>query len=193
MSCKALILYWSRTGNTLRVAETIHSTVEGYGIPSEMMGVSADLNVDVFSYELVFLGSPVHLNLGPPAIMRFVQGLRRLAANLPSAPERPGRYAVVFCTYGGSHTGIGEALPLLKYMRQGLEHEGVRVVEEWPVVGEFPGTDDPYYNTGGRWGDITGRPNANDLRGIEWQVSGLLRRLQHKLGIQELVRAHHGH
>jgi len=185
-------LYWSRGGNTLRVAERIHSTVRGYGIPSEIMKVDADLAVDVFSYELVFLGSPVYLNLGPAAIMRFIPSLRRRAANLPSAPEKPGRYAVVFCTYGGSHTGIGEALPLLKYMGQGFEHEGIRVVEEWPIVGEFPGTDDPYYNTAGRWGDITGRPNDYDLQGLAWRVSGLLRRLQHKLGIEELMKADYG-
>jgi hypothetical protein len=72
-------------------------------------------------------------------------------------------------------------------MGQVFEHEGIRVVEEWPVVGEFPGINDPNYNTAGRLGDITGRPNVNDLRVVSWQVSGLLRRLQHKLGIEELL------
>jgi hypothetical protein len=121
--------------------------------------------------------------------MKFLRKLRRRAANLPAAPEKPGHFAVMFCTYGGGHTGIGEAIPLLKYMGQVFEHEGIRVVEEWPVVGEFPGINDPDYNTAGRLGDNTGRPNDSDLRIIAGQVSGLLRRLQHKLGIEERLRS----
>jgi hypothetical protein len=57
------------------------------------------------------------------------------------------------------------------------------VVEEWPVVGEFPGSNNPLYNMEGRFGDLTGRPNDSDLSVVAGQVSGVLRRLQHKLGI----------
>jgi hypothetical protein len=94
----------------------------------------------------------------------------------------------MFCTFGGGHTGIGEAIPLLKYMGQAFEHEGIRVVEEWPVVGVFPEIKDPFYNTAGRLGDVTGRPNDYDLRIVAGQTSGLLRRLKLKLGIEELLR-----
>jgi hypothetical protein len=117
--------------------------------------------------------------------MKYLQSLRGRAANLAAAPEKPGHYAVVFCTYGGGHTGVAEAIPLLKYMGQVFEHEGVRVVEEWPAVGDFPGINDPNYNTAGRLGEVTGRPNDGDLRIVAGQVSGLLRRLQRKLGIEE--------
>jgi hypothetical protein len=151
------------------------------------MEINEDLAIDVFSYELVFMGAPVYFNLAPQPVMKFLQGLRNRAANLPAAPEKPGRFAVMYCTYGGGHTGIGEAIPLLKYMGQVFEHEGIRVVDEWPVVGEFPGINDPNYNTAGRLGDITGRPDVSDLRVVGWQVSGLLRRLQYKLGIEELL------
>ena len=88
----------------------------------------------------------------------------------------------------GGHTGIGEAIPLLKYMGQSFAHEGIRVVEEWPFVGDFPGVRNPDYNTAGRFGDIIGRPNDRDLEVVAGQVSGLLRRLQHKLGIEALLR-----
>jgi hypothetical protein len=134
------------------------------------------------------VGAPVYFNLAAQPVMKFLQSLRGRATNWVAAPEKPGHFAVVFCTYGGGHTGIGEALPLLKYMGQVFEHEGVRVVEEWPVVGGFPGINDPDYNTAGRLGNITGRPNASDLRVVAGQVSGLLRRLQYKLGIGELPR-----
>ena len=186
MSCKVLVLYWSKGGNTRKVAETIHTTVQGYGISSEIVEIEADLDIDVFSYELVFAGAPVYFNLAPQPVMEFLQKLRSRAANMAAAPEKPGYYAVTFCTYGGGHTGVGEAVPLLKYMGQAFEHEGIRVVEEWPVVGDFPGISDPHYNTAGRLGNVTGRPNDSDLRVIAGQVSGVLRRLQYKLGIEEL-------
>ena len=119
--------------------------------------------------------------------MKFLQSLRHRAANLPAAPEKPGHYAVVFCTYGGGHTGTNEAIPLLKFTGQAFEHEGIRVVEEWPIVGEFPGINEPHYNTAGRLGDVNGRPDDRDLRVVAGKVSGLLRRLQHKLEIEALM------
>ena len=186
MNCRVLVLYWSKGGNTRKVAETIHTTVQRHGISSEIMEINDDLGIDTFSYELIFVGAPVYFNLAPQPVMKFLQGLRSRAANLAAAPEKPGHFAVIFCTYGGGHTGTGEAIPLLKYMGQVFEHEGIRVVEEWPVVGDFPGINDPNYNTAGRLGDITGRPNVSDLRVVAGQVSGLLRRLQYKLGIEEL-------
>jgi len=182
------VLYWSKGGNTRKVAETIHTTVQRHGISSEIAEIKADLEIDAFSYELVFAGAPVYFNLAPGPVMKFLQELRSRAGNMAAAPEKPGHFAVIFCTYGGGHTGTGEAIPLLKYMGQAFEHEGIRVVEEWPVVGDFPGINDPHYNTAGRLGDITGRPSDSDLRVVAGQVSGLLRRLQYKLGIEELLK-----
>ncbi len=49
MSCRVLVLYWSKGGNTRKVAETIHTTVEGLGISSEMMEINGDLEIDAFS------------------------------------------------------------------------------------------------------------------------------------------------
>jgi hypothetical protein len=55
------------------------------------------------------------------------------------------------------------------------------------VVGDFPEIKDPFYNTAGRLGDVTGRPNDHDLRIVAGQTTGLLRRLKVKLGIEELI------
>jgi flavodoxin len=187
MNSRVLILYWSKGGNTRKVAETIHDTIQSHGLSSELVEIEADLGIDVFTYELVFFGAPVYNNLGPQPVMKFLQRLKHRAANLPAAPEKPGHFAVVFCTFGGGHTGFGEAVPLLKYMGQAFEHEGIRVVEEWPVVGDFPEIKDPFYNTAGRLGDVTGRPNDYDLRIVAGQTSGLLRQLKLKLGIDELI------
>ena len=192
MSCRVLVLYWSKGGNTRKVAETIHTAVQDHGLSSEIVEIEEAAAVDPFSYELVFFGAPVYFNLGPKPVMKFLQKLRSRAANSPAGPEKPGHYAVVFCTYGGGHTGTHEAIPLLKYMGQVFGHEGVRVVEEWPVVGDFPGISDPLYNTAGRLGDITGRPFPSDLQVVAGRVSGLLRRLQHKLGIEAQLQMKSG-
>ena len=189
MSCTALVLYWSKGGNTKRVAEAIHATLTGHGITTELVEIEANLEIDAFNRNLVFLGAPVYSNLAPKPVMTFLQKLRSRAASLAAAPEKPGRFAVMFCTYGGGHTGVDEAIPLLRYMGQVFAHEGVRVVEEWPVVGDFPEIADRNYNTAGRLGNIVGRPNERDLEEIRGRVSGLLRRLQLKLGIEELLQS----
>ena len=143
------------------------------------------LHFSTGAYTVTLLNRPLY---GPQPVMKYLQRQKHRAANLPAAPEKPGHFAVMFCTFGGGHTGFGETIPLLKYMGQAFEHEGIRIVEEWPVVGDFPEIKDPFYNTAGRLGDVTGRPNDYDLRIVAGQTSGLLRRLKLKLGIEELIK-----
>ncbi len=65
---------------------------------------------------------------------------------------------------------------MLKYIGQFFEHEGIRVVDDIAVPGIFPEADESY-NTKGRFGIITDRPTAQDLREVEGRVLGILRRL----------------
>jgi hypothetical protein len=85
------------------------------------------------------------------------------------------------CTYGGGHTGYNEVIPALKYMGQFFEHMGIRVVDEWGIVGFFRDVEDPNYNTDGRIGNITGRPDERDLAEVKGRVTGLLHRLKYKV------------
>ena len=180
--CKATVLYWSHTGNTKKVAEAIFSTLEQRRVDVTLTEMKPELEVDYFDYHLVFVGAPVYTNLPPPPVSKFLlRRKRQSGAVVAAAPERPGRFAVVFCTFGGGHTGLSEAVPMLKYMGQAFEHMGIRVVDEWPVVGFFRDVKDESYNTDGRIGDITGRPDERDLEEIRGKVRGLLHRLQYKL------------
>jgi flavodoxin len=184
--CKSLTLYWSATGNTQKVAETIHRTLSEKGIDSTLLKISPDLEVDYFDYHLVFAGAPVYGNLPPKPVMRFLEDRKRESgAVIAAAPERPGHFAVVFCTFGGGHTGLAEAIPALKFIGQTFEHQGIRVVDEWPVVGVFRQVKDPNYNTDGRLGDITKRPDERDIDEIRGKVTGLLHRLKYKLLLAE--------
>jgi flavodoxin len=176
-----LVLYWSKTGNTKKVAERIYTTVQAQGLPAEIHEITESLEIPFLDYNLIFCGAPVYAFLPPDVVKRFLK--KQLPASnptQPAAPELPGHAAVVFCTYGGGHTGMREAIPALKYMGQFFEHAGIRVVDEWAVVGEFPGAD-PEYNTAGRLGDISGRPSEQDLQEIEGKVTGLLKQLKNML------------
>lgn len=173
-----LVLYWSKTGNTKKVAERIYTTVQSQNLSVEIREITESLEINVLEYHLVFCGAPVYAFLPPDAVKHFLK--KQLPASnptQPAAPELPGHAAVVFCTYGGGHTGVREAIPALKYMGQFFEHAGIRVVDEWAVVGEFQDAG-PEYNTAGRLGDISGRPSEQDLQEIAGKVKGLLKQLQ---------------
>lgn len=55
---KSLILYWSSGGNTKKVADTIQSVLEEADIAVDTERITEDLPVDLYEYDLVFVGSP---------------------------------------------------------------------------------------------------------------------------------------
>lgn len=179
---RALTMYWSKGGNTRKVAEALHSALTSLHVSAIMQEIKPSLEVSYYEHDLVLLGAPVYQFLPPEPVQEFLKRQQRQTADIrPAAPEKKGHYGVVFCTYGGPHTGVREAIPALKYMGQFLEHAGVPVVEEWPVVGQFHDPARERLNRAGRLGDIHGRPNQNDLNSVTEKLRGLLRRLKEKL------------
>ncbi|MBU2548514.1 MAG: flavodoxin domain-containing protein [Proteobacteria bacterium] len=171
----ALVLYDSLGGNTEKVARRIHDTLTAGGVASELIKVAEDTELDMYAYDILCLGSPV-IAWGPTNNMRdFV--MKKLRAYhkdhiKPSAPLRPGKFAISFCTYSGTHIGEMEATPLTKWFSAFTAHLGCQILGEWNVVGEFHNMED--VNVNGRLGDIRGRPNDADLLEIENRVKGLL-------------------
>ncbi|MFW6062470.1 MAG: flavodoxin family protein [Planctomycetota bacterium] len=175
------VLYWSEGGNTQAVAQAIHETLRREELDAELIEIRPELHFPLYEYHLIFIGAPVYGYLPPEDVREFLGRMMRDQAEvLPATPERPGHYAVLFCTYGGAHTGVREAIPMLKYTGQFFEHAGVRVVDEWPVVGKYHGRM-AAMNTGGRLGDVSGRPSEADLYEIAGRVRGLLARLSNLL------------
>ena len=176
---KAVIVYDSLGGNTDKVANRIHTTLTEGGVESDIIKVTKDTDVEFYDYDLVFLGSPV-IAWGPTDSMRdLVLGKLRAYHGTkirPSAPLRPGKFGVSFCTYSGTHIGADEAIPLTKWFSAFIGHIGCQVLGEWHIVGEFHNLDEP--NIKGRLGDIRGRPNDHDLLDIENQVKGILAGLE---------------
>lgn len=169
---RALTIYWSGTGNTEKVARTIHNTLERQNVTATIMEVDKAREVELYEYDLVFLGAPSYMWLPPDPVQRFIKDKMKLHNNRGDiklrAPKLSGKRAVVFCTYSGPHTGLREAIPVCKYMGQFFEHLGFDVTAEWYIVGEFHGHEDR--STKGCLGDIRGRPNTEDLNKVENDV-----------------------
>jgi flavodoxin len=172
----ALIIYWSATGNTKKVADTIHNALKNGGINPVLKTVGEAKDDDLFEYDLVFIGAPSYMWQPPEPVQKYVKGkmeyYMKRGVIKPCAPKVPGKKAVVFITYSGPHTGTKEAIPAGKYLGQFLEHLGIEVADEWYIVGEFHGSEEN--STKGALGDIRGRPNQQDLDKVTADVNELL-------------------
>jgi hypothetical protein len=172
-----LNLYCSASGNTTKVAQAITQAAQEQGHDVETIEAPTEDEIDLLGYDFVFAGSGVYQFLPAKAMMDLLGARLRAYRNAGevqlACPKRPGRKAVVYCTYGGPHTGVNEAVPAAKWLGQVFEHLGFNLLAEWYVVAEFHGKL-AKNNTGGRLGDISGRPTDEDLRRVAEQVKGIL-------------------
>jgi flavorubredoxin len=165
----ALIVYWSKTGNTEKVALAIKEGLENSGVQVQLKKPEEAENIDYFDYNLVCVGAPSYSWHLPEPMTNFLKkkfaAYRQQGKVKPSAPKVPGKNALIFVTYSGPHTGIDEATPVGKDMRQFFEHIGFTVIDEWYVLSEFHGSLEN--STKGRMGDIRGKPTAEELLRIK--------------------------
>lgn len=175
---KILNLFFSGTGNTEKIARQIETTLLELGHEVDSIKVTGDTELDVLAYDFVFAGSGVYSWLPGKAMMELLSRLREKYAKAgeikPASPRRPGRKAVIYCSFGGGHTGTNEAVPAVKYMGQLFDHLGYEIINEWYVVGEFHGKLH-HLSRSGRMGNTVGRPNEADLQEISQKVTGILR------------------
>jgi flavodoxin len=176
----ALLIYWSKTGNTEKVALAIKKGLEGAALKVLTKRIEESEDVDFLEYDLVCIGSPTYEWHPPPAVDDFLkknhnryceEGKVKLAA-----PKIPGKNALVFCTYSGPHTGINEVIPSGKYISQFLEHLGFTILDEWYILSEYRGWKEG--NTKGRMGDIRGKPNQDDLVKIRKNAEKIGKKLE---------------
>ncbi len=176
---KAIIIYWSNTGNTEKVAHSIRRGLLAGGFAAESMKVDEAEDVDFYDYDLVCFGAPSYnWHLPKPAdeyMKNKFSAYKKEGKIIINAPKVPGKYALIFCTYSGPHTGIREAIPVGLYSGQFFEHLGFTVVDTWYVLSEFIGFAE--CNTTGRMGDIRGLPSEQDLQRIEKSATNLAERL----------------
>jgi len=108
---KTLVTYFSLTGNTKKIAETVHETLEG---EKEIKKIeeSTDLN----EYDLIFVGFPVHSHSVPFKVETFMK-------NIPQ-----GKKIAFFSTHG--------SLSGSQLSREALEYAGV-LASKAKVLGSF--------------------------------------------------------
>ena len=173
---KTLVLYWSSTGNTEKVARAIERGAKKAGVTVDIVNVTEATCLDLYDYDLVFMGTPSYSYMVPEPVLKYIKGkasFHKQRGDIKvGAPKLPGKAAVVFVTYSGPHTGINEAIPVGKYVGQFFAHIGYEVLDEWYVIGEFHGNE--VHSTQGPLGDIRGRPNAEDLARVEQQTLEVL-------------------
>ena len=176
---QGLVLYWSRSGNTEKVAAAVLDGIRAAGLQAVSVRIDEAENVDLFAYDLVCLAFPSY-NWHPPVpvdafLKTLFQDYKREGRVKPCAPRVPGKNALVVCTYSGPHTGVREAIPPVKYVGQFFEHLGFVVADEWYVLSECHGSEE--LSTQGRMGDIRGLPTTQELARLRDQARLLVARL----------------
>jgi hypothetical protein len=177
---KAAVIYWSKTGNTEKVALAINNALDAAGVEVLLKRVEEAEDIDWYGYDLICIGFPSYQWSPPRPVDVFLKdkfgAYRKQGYIKTGAPKVRGKHALIFCTYSGPHTGINEAIPAGKYAGQFFEHLGFTVLDEWYIVGEFHGSVER--STQGRLGDIRGRPSTEDLRKVEQDTVHLLQQLR---------------
>ena len=179
-----IVIYWSKTGNTEKVALALQEGLQEAGAKVTLTKVQDAADVDFYAYDLVCLGFPSYGWSPPEPVAAFMKkkfGAYRAQGRLKlGAPKVPGKNALIFCTYSGPHTGVREAIPAGLYAGQFFEHLGFDVLDEWYLLGEFHGSEEA--STKGRMDDIRGRPNEQDLGKVRRDAVLLVKALGEKAG-----------
>lgn len=169
------------TGNTKKVALQIEKSALKAGHQVTTVEVSNETGAEdcnFLDYDFIFSGSGVYSWLPPEDMLAYFtkQNKKHMAKKdiVPCSPRLPGKKAVVYCTFGGPHTGENEAVIVPKYFAQLFDHLGFEIVAEWRFPGAFNKKGFERFSTGGRMGDIMGRPNENDLKHIAELTCGVL-------------------
>ena len=175
----AAVVYWSKTGNTEKVALAIQEGIEASGAEVLLKRVEDAKDIDYFAFDLVCIGFPSYQWHPPEPVDAFLKSkfsaYRQAGRVKVSAPRIPGKQALIFCTYSGPHTGINEAIPAGKYAGQFFEHLGFQVVDEWYILSEFRGSEEN--STKGRMGDIRGLPSEKDLEKVKQDAANLCQKI----------------
>jgi hypothetical protein len=177
---KAAIVYWSKTGNTAKVARAIEETLTAAGVEVSVTSPQNAGDLDWYAYDLICLGFPSYRWHPPGPVNDYLSAkfteYRRQGRVHVDAPKVPGKHALIFCTYSGPHSGLDEATPAGDYAGQYFAHLGIEVLAKWYIVGEFHGSLEN--STQGRLGDIRGRPDEQDLEQVRRDTAEIARRIQ---------------
>jgi len=141
----AIILYWSLTGTTRRVAESIAQGLRAEGADCSLHDLRQGVPADVADHDVIGIGFPTHWFRPPTPVTDAIAVLGRLE----------GHSVFAFCLHG---TYRGAALARA---RTALARTGGTELGAFACHGE--GRFYPYARLG--WGFSPGHPDSRDLEG----------------------------
>ena len=146
---KCLIVYFSLTGNTEKVARAIQKGVKQVSGHCDMVKIKEANPRDLSQYDLIGLGSPVigvpEIGTEPPNVRAFINDMRFVG----------GKHAFAFCTHGTHYEMFfPRVIRLLK--RRGMIVIGTR---DWYGSVYIPAMPKPYPSDG--------HPDSIDLKEAE--------------------------
>jgi flavodoxin len=107
-----LIAYYTKTGNTRKVAEAVQAALEGKGASLVPLKDVQDTN----GYSLIFCGFPVHAHSVPVPVQNFIKGLKA------------GQKVAFFSTHGSLRDG--------RMPREAIEN-AIGIAKDARILGTF--------------------------------------------------------
>jgi len=116
---KVLVVNYSRTGNTEKMARAIAEGVESAGSEAILKSVYSVNNDDVLAADAIIAGSPTQNKRVPSKMMLFINGLKDL--------ELDGKIGASFGSYGWSGEAVGILNGELEKIGIKLAGKGLRI------------------------------------------------------------------
>ena len=142
---KGIIIYYSQTGNTKKIARAIHKGVSHIADQCEIVPVKEADPKDLGGYDIIGLGSPVWMGGFPPNVRIFVEKI----------PPQEGKHIFSFNTHG--------VMPELYFpgVTRKLKAKGFTVIgmRDWYGSVHFQVAPKPYFTDG--------HPDGIDLKEAE--------------------------
>ncbi|MFC2070913.1 EFR1 family ferrodoxin [Chloroflexota bacterium] len=143
---KSIVIYYSMSGNTKKIAQAIHSGMSQLGEQCDIARLRDVNTQDLEGYDLIGLGSPVINQKEPPNVTGFIQR---------SLVSVDGKHGFVFCTHGASPCRyLSNVVPAM--IQRGLTIVGWN---DWFGSAFYPVIPKPYLTDG--------HPDAIDLKEAE--------------------------
>ena len=142
---KSIVIYYSQSGNTKKMAQAIHAGISKHGEQCEIARLRDVDPRDLTSYNLIGLGSPVIHSRELPNVTKFISSMKSV----------DGKHAFAFCTHG--------AIPgyYLARVVPAMIQKGLTVIgwKDWFCSAYHPVIPKPYFTDG--------HPDAIDLKEAE--------------------------
>jgi ferredoxin/flavodoxin len=152
ISMVVTLIFFSQTGNTRLVAQTMAGTFEQFGFATRLLPLKQATTKDAANCELLGIGSPCFNSRAPTPILAFLQ----------SVEPAGGQASFVFATCGGAPGRV------LEDLAQALTEKKRRVLGGMVVRGEV------HHPAPGFIGRFPGRPDAHDLSSVQAFIEAIV-------------------